>query len=161
MPRGGRRVGSGRKPTPKPAVILGMDGSRLAASAVTAEPVDVEQSPLLKPPADLNAKEASFWKAYARLAIEQRTLVPSTVAGFRELCEQFAFKSDLAAEIDRVGAASVLTEKMLVQYTKLVQRVDSSLARFKLTAMGKPADGGQVRKPVAANPWAAVGKSAR
>ncbi len=83
MPRGGRRVGAGRKPRPKPAVVLGMNGARLDADQVSAPADDPAKSPLLKPPAELTPKERACWKRFAGHAIEQRTLVPATVAGFR------------------------------------------------------------------------------
>lgn len=154
MPRGGARAGAGRKPKPKPAVVLGMDGGRIATPPPSAAAAPSADEALLTPPKDLSPNEVACWKTYAAQALEQRTLTPATVAGFRLLCEQHAFVHELAAEIKRIGAASVVAEKILTQYTKLAARLDASLARFKLTAFGKPADGGPARRQPAPGPWA-------
>lgn len=160
MPRGGARVGAGRKPKePKPAVVLGMDGVRLdsvaapTAAAASSSTVDG----LVKAPKDLTPKQREVWKTWAPRAIEQRTLVPATVAGFSELCEQMVLKNEIAAAIDKAGVSHYDSDRLLKRYAPLAQRVDASLARFKLTGFGKAADGAAKRSSAStASPWAKV-----
>ena len=73
----------------------------------------------------------------------------------RELRNAGLFARD--GVIEKVGPTTKRAEGYLRTYVKLAQRLDNTLARFKLTSFGKPADGAGVRKPVA-NPWAAVAK---
>lgn len=166
MARGGPRPGSGRKPGSKnkAGIVLGMDGARrprielptptdpIAADGDLAEP-----DPLLDPPADLSETEQAFWRKAAPRAVRQRTLTDAEVLGFRELCQHFAMKEQIAQRIAKAGADSSSVDGLLRQYVKLGQRVDAMLARFKLTAFGKPSDGAAA-KPVKANPWASLAK---
>lgn len=110
------------------------------------------------PPEDLPEAQQAFWRRYAPAALEQQTLVCSTLLGFRELCEQFALKQTLAARITsyKLGAASKSADRLLRQYVKLAQRIDASLGRFKLTAFGKPVLPMTTRRPVVSNPWTEV-----
>jgi len=161
-------MGAGRKPKVRPAVVLGMNGVRREDSP----PVGVQpQSPvpssatsvlddLTTPPHDLTEAQQAFWRTYAGHAIDLGTLVPATVAGFRELCEQFALKQAIAQRIEKLKATSKRAETHLRTYVRLSQRVDSTLARFKLTSFGKPADGaiGGLIKQAPVNPFAAVAK---
>ena len=111
------------------------------------------------PPSDLPAPQRAFWRLWAPHAIAQQTLVPSTVAGFRELCEQHAMKTSLAKKINRLGTCSADAERLLKHYEKLAQRLDATLARFKLTAFGKPEAGAGARRvSSAAGQWAEVGR---
>ncbi|OFW37638.1 MAG: hypothetical protein A3J29_06080 [Acidobacteria bacterium RIFCSPLOWO2_12_FULL_67_14b] len=127
---------------------------------------------LLEPPADLPDVSSSpalpgvvltsqqvYWRRWAPHAIEQRTLTPATAAGFRELCEVAAFKDELAARLQRFGIDGKAGAERMRTYTRLSQRLDAALGRFKLTAFGKPADGGGGRRqePGAVNPFAQVG----
>lgn len=158
MPRGGARPGAGRKPKARPATVLGMDGRRFPLLPADAVPVrDEAVMALADPPADLPPAQQAIWTQYAPAAIEQRTLVPATVMGFRQLCEQTAMAAVLAARIEKVGAASKRAGDPLRHYVRLAQRLDASLARFKLTSFGKPADGKASTQP-AANPWVQVGR---
>ncbi len=133
-----------------------MDGVRLEPSAPA--PVNADESAVLTvPPTDLQPKAAqAFWRLAAPEAIAQRTLVSGTVLGFRELCQQWAMKEEIAKDIAHVGPAHPGSGENLKHFARLAQRVDASLARFKLTAFGKPVDGA-ARKP-AASPWAQVGR---
>lgn len=149
-------------------MVLTMEGARLeatpAAEAVAAAATQVHAADTLatiaEPPADMTEKQRAFWSRYAIEAINQGTLIPASVAGFRELCEQYAFKEDIAARIDKLRPTSKRAEALLRVYIRLAQRVDASLGRFKLTAFGKAADGGVggVATPVPANPWAKVAR---
>lgn len=142
-------MGAGR-PRKKPAIVVGMDGARLTPSVA----VSVADSPLLEPPDGLATPLQAIWRELAPLAVQQQTLVAATVAGFRELCEQLHVKRQLAVALEQAGAASEAADRILRQYVKVAQRLDGTLARFKLTAMGKPEQ--TAAKPKAASPWAQV-----
>jgi len=164
MPRGGRRVGSGRKPGKGKTLAFPGGGATGHAPAPAADVAVLAEPPADLPPALAVAiagmtpltSQADLWRRYAPSAIEQRTLIPATVAGFRELVELAAFKEEMAARIARFGSDGKSGSERMRTYTRLSQRLDAALARFKLTAFGKPADGG-AKKPVATNPWAKVG----
>lgn len=154
-------MGAGRKPGSRSAVVLGLDGKRLNADAVhqvTGTPDPVDEDGLLAPPSDLPREYRRYWARYAPSAIVQRTLIPAHVPGFRELCEQAAFKDALAKRIRRLKPESDNASDLLRHYEKLAQRLDATLARFKLTGFGKPAETGAGARKVAASPWAAVGR---
>ena len=160
MPRGGRRVGAGRKPKAKgPGVIIGMDGRRqdrpLFPGATEQDPDEVD---LLVPPTDLGltAEARRYWRKAAPDAIAQGTLVPSARLGFAELCELQDLKQKLLKRIHRLGPASATASSLLKDYTKLSLQVGTTLARFKLTGDGKPAQ--KDPQAGAANPWEAVGR---
>ena len=177
MPKGGRRVGAGRKPRAR-GVLLAMDGTRrtdVLPPALQPAPSSSTRAPrsLAKPPADLSAPRKAFWRTYAPHAIAEGTLTAATVVGFRELSEQWVLKEDLARVIEAAAAEPVAGDDLalviarkrdaadaLKAYVKLAQRLDATLARFKLTASGKAAP---AEKPkAAANPWATtMGSSSR
>ena len=134
-------------------------------------PVSAEEAAaLLEPPADLPDVSASpalpgmiltsqraYWLRWAPHAVDQRTLTPATAAGFRELCEVAAFKEDVAVRLQKFGSDGKSGAERMKQYTRLSQRLDACLGRFKLTAYGKPMDGGGSSKKAPSNPWAQVG----
>ena len=163
MSRGGSRVGSGRKPGSRTAVVLGMDGQRrkehpgptAGSPSIAGAPTDDPDS-LAEPPADLSPGQREVWRTFAPHALAQRTLVPAAVPGFRELCEQFVVKQAIFRRMEKLGLASARAEGMRKRYEKMAQRVDATLARFKLTAFGKPADATSSARKPAANPWARV-----
>lgn len=136
-----------------------MDGVRREASGLPPSPAPlmaVIDSALAEPPADLTPVEQEFWRQYAPAAIEQRTLIAPTVAGFRELCQLAAFKATLARKIHRLGAGSPKADAALRHYVKLSQRLDATLARYKLTGFGKPEQQARPAGASATNPWAQV-----
>lgn len=161
MPRGGERPGSG--PKPKGRNLLAFSGRGAAQSAA----VDPSIAVLAEPPADLSdvppagelttVTAKSVWRLFAPLAIELGTLTPHTVPGFRELAQQYVMKEDAAARLMKYGMGDKSGRERARSFAQLAQRLDASLARFKLTAFGKPAEGAGAKKPSAANPWAAEG----
>lgn len=161
MPRGGRRVGAGRKPGKKQAVVLGMDGARRGdfvlppAMQASVSPDPVGDS-LVEPPADLSDAIKAVWRALAPLAIEQRTLTASKVPGFRDLCLRWVYCADFDARIWEFGGPSRHEAEPLVKrLEKWRPMLGNSLKEFKLTAFGKP-DTAEKTK-VAVNPWTKVG----
>lgn len=141
--KGGPRVGTGPKVIgtiePQPADLSALeDGTH----------------PLLEPPADLSESAQGVWRDYARFAIEQMTLTTATRAGFRQFCQQWAYLAELDTVIQGMGAGNKDAASHMRLYLNLAQRLDSSMARFKLTACGKPAV--QPKPKAAVNPWAKV-----
>lgn len=126
-------------------------------------------SALLDPPEDLSGVERQsalggglatakdFWRRLAPHAIAQGTLVSATVPGFRELCELMALKEEVWARLQRFGSDGKTGAERLRNYTKLSQRLDATLGRFKLTAFGKPANDGVPNQKPGANPFAQLG----
>lgn len=155
MARGGRRIGAGRKPGTKNE-SLGVPRIHRFPSRTPPPPpaAPVESGPLLEPPDELESAAQDVWRKYAGYALGERTLTEATATGFREFCQQWVYVRELDKTIQRLGAGTKEAEPYFRTYLKLVQRLDSSLARFKLTAFGKPA---APEKPkAAANPWAQV-----
>lgn len=180
MPRGGARVGSGRKPKARNGVVVAaitrftptvVDGGKVEESA---EESKGESNSLSIPPADLPAEQRDFWHRYAQSAIEQGTLTTHTVAGFRLLCGDSAKLSAWERQIAKDGETylkitidgsgqehqEVKAHPLLAPSIRLSQRVDAGLGRFKITANGKPEAGTGRRKP-AANPWASIAGAKR
>jgi hypothetical protein len=154
MPRGGQRPGAGRKPIGKRAIVLRIGSKSL--KQVVPEPLSpVEVAGLLDPPPDLDKEAEKVWRKWAPSAIEQSTLVPATLSGFRELCEQMTVKRALWLRMCDLGIATSEADRLLKRYEKMAQRVDSSLARFRLTPFGKAVDSGAKVSP-ASNPWARI-----
>lgn len=152
MPRGGPRIGAGRKPKGwnEGRKVVGMDGRAFSPPP----PVPPDASGLAEPPEGMTEKQATLWRQLAPHAIAQLTLTPATRAGFRELVEQLAMKQALADEIDRIGAAHPASGDALRHYVKLAQRADGTLARFRLTGSGKPEAAAKPKS--SANPFAAM-----
>jgi hypothetical protein len=162
MPRGGARVGSGRKPkTPRQAVtaakIVAIEGGR--AKDVTPTP-----------PSDLPEDQKGFWRNYAGLAIDAGTLTKQTEPAFRLLCELDAEKRLTRETIERDGRTSmgittdVTSSEQHVQlkahpltssYRQLAQRVETLMARFSLAPFGKPVAGGK-KSATTVSPWASI-----
>lgn len=160
MPRGGPRIGAGRKPkswNERQGKVVGMDGSPFARPA-PVPPADA--AGLLEPPAGLTENQSALWRQLAPYAIAQQTLVDATRAGFRELVEQMTMKAAIAEDIERIGIAHPGSGDNLRHYAKLAQRVDATLARFRLTGSGKP-EASAARPKTAANPFAMMAGGAK
>ena len=143
-----------------------------------------DQVDLAQPPSDLSEKRQEFWRVYAPTAVAEGTLTEGTVVGFRELSAQFVIEQDLLEQMEsyrllyvryldyvkttppaevgpqlsqlvkQIEAFNASYQDSIKLWTKVSQRVDSTLARFKLTAMGKP-DTARVKAKPVANPWGA------
>jgi hypothetical protein len=167
MPRGGSRVGSGRKPKPgkTPAMVpfVSLQGGKVAQGASNGSEVS------LIAPEDLPLVGREFWHQYAGLAIESATLTPRTIPGFRWLCETYAEMRANEATIQTDGRTYIKctvdgagnehqelkAHPLTTTLNKLRKDVDQGMARFCLTAFGKPA-AGAVKKAASVNPWQQV-----
>lgn len=139
---GGARVGSGPKPkapAPKPGLVM-FPGKREADAA------------LLEPPEGLPEAQGAFWRLWAPLALERRTLTTETVPAFVLLCELEAKRRAIGAVLDAPGAEpSPAGLRIFAQFSK---QVEGLMGRFCLAPFGKPV-AAEKPKP-AANPFAQV-----
>lgn len=163
MPRGGKRAGAGRKPKDTKAIVLSLQGERLASppaypTVAKASSTVHDGHVLATPPADLTAPEQDAWALLAPLALEQQTLVAATVPGFRELCQVFVHQAELWARITHIGRTSGEADRLLKRWEKGAVLLNGKMKDFKLTAFGKPEVAAIKNKPPAANPWAQVSK---
>lgn len=149
-------MGAGRKPGKKPAIVLGMDGARRPEVQTQGEVPEVSLAGLSEPPADLSVKRKEFWRLWAPRAVQEGTLLPSRVLGFRQLVAQLEMVEDLDKKIMELGTATRDAAEAMKSYVKLAQRLDSTMARYKLTSAGKSET--SAKKSTTVNAWAAVAK---
>jgi hypothetical protein len=140
MGSGGARVGAGRKPK-----------QRLEFAVVEGGAVKDDAVPSL-PPEDLPLAGREFWQQWAGLAMDAGTLTGRTVPGFRWLCETYAEMRANQQQIEQDGRTYVKVtvdgsgqehqelkaHPLTNALNKLRKDVEGGMARFCLTAMGKP-----------------------
>lgn len=145
MPRGGARIGAGRKPKYRHD-LEAIDGGAAPTTEARA---------LAEAPEDIPSDQQQFWREYAPLAIERRTLTPATVPAFKLLCELRAEMVATKATIDKDGRTYIKVtidgagteheelraHPLKADYAKLGKQVEGLLARFCLAAFGKPMAG--------------------
>jgi hypothetical protein len=173
MPRGGARVGAGRKPKAE-------KGRRSSAVAAGSPPniVSIEggrAGELSKaPPANLPEDQQDFWRTYAPLAIDAGTLTKQTEASFRLLCELDAEKRATKETLDRDGRTFIRVtvdgagqehqelkaHPLTGSYRQLAQRVETLMARFLLAPFGKPLEG-KKKGSATSSPWMAITSAKR
>lgn len=164
MPKGGARVGAGRKPKDAAAVVQ-MPGTA-PATVVAALPMH-----LFEPPEDVTTDEDRTWRAYAPAAVANGTLTDATAPGFRYLCELTVRYRALAAVIDAEGwqceklsvaigesgqGVEHVEKKAHPLWGRLVAfalRREQALRAYGLIANGKPVP--TQAKADAGDPWAA------
>lgn len=162
MPKGGRRNGAGRKPGAAwsgKGVVLGLNGERrtqgprLKEELPPALSVEAKEG-LLAAPYWLPEGAKGYWERWAPEAFAVRILTPATAAGFTELCQRADFVGKIAAKISLLGPDTQDALPYLGLYDRMSQKLETSLVRFGLTGLGKPATS---EKPAAqVNPFAAL-----
>ena len=155
MPRGGRRAGAGAKPGAKRwAKVVPMSGIRapLASQLPVAVPVE-DSDGLLTAPTDLPPAEREIWTVLAPHAIRERTLVPSRVPGFRQLCRQWVYCDELDTKIRSLGITSDDADRLLRHFDKWEKALSASMGNFSIRSFGKPA---AAEKPKAPSAWGAA-----
>jgi len=140
---GGRRVGAGRKPEPK---------RRKQQGLVVFPGGRPEDKALVEPPSGLSEAQALFWRQWAPLALEKRTLTTETVPAFTMLCELEVRRRAIVAEFDREGAEA--TPAGLRLYLQAAKQVEGLMGRFCLAPFGKPVVSEKPKQT--ANPFAQV-----
>lgn len=122
MPRGGRRVGAGRKRKSAAEHWLAGDASKRGLSLVPrsaeaahaadapqpqtsadGQPVVADVVPIGNAPAVLTSAERPFWEWYAPQALAKGTLTTETAPGFVLLCQIAARRARLWEQIDADG----------------------------------------------------------
>lgn len=154
MPRGGRRPGAGRKP--KSAThhhLTGDAGKRKLAVVPGGKGGDVPSAPEVPPlvmPQDRLANEAeqAYWTLYQHQAQAAGTLTAQTLGGFLVLCQVSARADRLWEQVESEGftldgPSGPKAHPLLSQYRGLVQRQESLLRAFNLSAWAKPVEGAQ------------------
>jgi hypothetical protein len=76
-------------------------------------------------------------------AFRERTLTQATALSFERYCRAVVLEDAMAVDADRQGTAD---------HRGLIQRVNTFELQFKLTAMGKPAEGALPAATVPENP---------
>jgi hypothetical protein len=152
--RGGARAGGGR-----PQVVGSVRWQKAQRKAQrqpgAVQPAATRAPVAVAKPSDLPAGQSRVWDELAPHAISARTLVPSTVWAFRDLCEAIVLKRDMLALIESEGLTTsslqtrmeqdgsgeqVMTPKahpLLSRHAALMVRVEAGLTRFKLAPMGR------------------------
>ena len=167
MPRGGARIGAGRKPKTMVARWLAGDagkrGQRVESAMVSAvlERVDLEPSPML------TEAEAAYWELWAPLALSAGTLTAATRPGLVLLCQVACRAARVWADVERDGTTHIslvtnpdgTTHEVLkahpqmTQYRGLIGRQEMLLARYGLAGSGKVVRAAQ---PAAVDPFQAA-----
>ena len=159
MARGGKRLGSGRKPLKRSERWLRGNAGKVDLALVTSRPEVVparDAGVVLSDddvPAVLTEEEAAYYRLWAPLARGRKMLFPETMPGFVQLCQVARRCARLWSEIDRDGLMyEVVTvdgagqerreykkHPLMTEWRGLVSRQEQMLARFGLTADGKVA----------------------
>ena len=159
MARGGARPGAGRKPGSKRwGKVVGIRERPSAMPPIPPldAPVD-DADGLLSPPADLAPAEQAVWRELAPHAVRERTLTPSRVPGFRQLCRQWVYAAEIDAQIRTLGITSEQADRLLRHFDKWEKALAASLGNFSIRSFGKPAVA-EKPKP-AAGGWVLFGAS--
>src|SRR5262245_58675240 len=101
MPRGGARVGAGRKPKERPLAAL--HGHRDRPLVDPPPAVDTPPEPV-EPPATVTGLTLKVWLELAPYALAERTLSPKTAAAFELLCRAIVLERKLGRGRDRGGS---------------------------------------------------------
>lgn len=132
MPKGGPRLGSGRKPTSAlQRALTGNPGHRgrvLEGPGAGAVPMVAPIAPV-EVPVDLTSETRAVWDQLAPHALQARTLLPATALAFRVLCCNVVLERALAQDPETRGGTN---------HRGLIARVDAELAAFTLRPFGKP-----------------------
>jgi len=137
---GGARPGAGRK---KKDVHL-----KLAHGTATAEERRraAEAGPPVTSgvtrPADLEPEMLEVWERLAPKAIEQRTLISSTVEAFLLLCRAVLQEKKYRETLDLEGytidtAMGLKAHPLVGPQRAMMQRVEAGMVRFRLSPIGK------------------------
>lgn len=142
MPRGGRRVGAGRKPkTPAERELSGRVLQHPSAGAVPPStnypPAPVEE---FDAPDSLSAEARKVWMQQAPYAFKHRTLTRATALSFERYCKM----------VVQEGIEALSSAANGPDHRGLRKEINELEKQFMLTALGKPIY--QVDAAPAANP---------
>lgn len=126
MPRGGARVGAGRKP--KDEALKALHGSRRRAQPVVDPPPAPAALTVVDPPPRLRGPARTVWHELAPFARGAGTLEAATAAAFGMLCQAIVLERALARRPDQAGRPD---------HRGMMQRVEIQMTRFGLAPVGK------------------------
>ncbi len=125
MPRGGKRIGAGRKPKPK----VGFDLARvLKHPSVPTTNTPLPPIEEFDAPDDLTAEERGIWLKQAPHAFAQRTLTRATALAFERYCKIVILERN-EAKSSGVGGAN---------HRGLLKQLNAYEVQFMLMPAGKP-----------------------
>ncbi len=124
MPRGGKRIGAGRKPKPK----VGFELARVLRHP--SVPTTNSTSPIeeFDAPDDLAMDERAVWLKQAPHAFRNRTLTRATALAFERYCKVVVLERN-EAKSSGVGGAN---------HRGLLKQINAYELQFMLTPAGKP-----------------------
>lgn len=125
MPRGGRRIGSGRKPKPKlefgSATVL----QHPSVPSTNYPPAVVEE---FDAPDALTAEERKVWMQQAPFAFKNGTLTRASALSFERYCRVVVMEQKESESSGRGGP----------NHRGMLKQVDAYELHFMLTPAGKP-----------------------
>lgn len=123
MPRGGRRIGAGRKPKNPTARLLKHPSAPIVPPS-TNEPSPVEE---FDAPNDLTAEERAVWLKQAPHAFANRTLTRASAMAFERYCKVVVLERN-EAKSSAVGGPN---------HRGLLKQVNAYELQFMLAPAGK------------------------
>ena len=130
MPRGGRRIGAGRKP--KPRDEFGRILNHPSVPTTNYPPAAVEE---FDAPDSLTADERKVWMSQAPFAFKAGTLTRASALSFERYCRVVVLEQ-YEAKSSGVGGAN---------HRGLLKQIDAYELHFLLTPAGRPMPG--IEKP--------------
>lgn len=121
MPRGGRRIGAGRKPKHKAGKVL-QHPSAMVPTTNDSSPIEEFDAP-----DDLTAEERAIWLKQAPHAFATRTLTRATALAFERYCKVVVLERN-EAKSSGVGGAN---------HRGLLKQINVFELQFMLTPAGK------------------------
>lgn len=159
MPRGGKRLGSGRKPLTRQERWLGGNASKRPLAVVRASmgetaafrKMSADDADELRAPEFLTDGEKAYWSMCAPLALRRGMLTVDTRLGLAELCKVAMRASAMWAEIEARGFVHEITiqdssgqerhelkkHPLIPEWRGLVKQTELLMSRFGLTGDGK------------------------
>lgn len=152
MPKGGARIGAGRKPR---------QAEEMASTSAPFQPVVVRGAKSgsdvvpMQPPDGLTGEALGFWERTASFAQGARTLAPQTLEMFQVLCRLYAEMVATQDTIERDGRTflkvtvdgagqehqELKSHPLMGHYRQLAKQIEVLMARFSLAPLGKPVAG--------------------
>jgi len=125
MPRGGKRIGAGRKPKPKIADTV----ARILQHPSSAPTEEVPDVPIetFDPPDSLQPDEKAIWLRQAPHAFANRTLTAATALAFERYCNVVVLERR-EAKSSGVGGSN---------HRGLLKQINALELQFLLTPSGK------------------------
>lgn len=124
MPRGGKRIGAGRKPKSQTARLLQHPSASVVAPPTTNGASPIEE---FDAPDDLAADERAIWLKQAPHAFANRTLTRASALAFERYCKVVVLERN-EAKSSGVGGAN---------HRGLLKQVNAFELQFLLTPSGR------------------------